>query len=70
MKARKDHLWVNTQVGGIARYEGDRYYLSSAGSKEVPGNPWFICTLWLAQWYIARAENQAELLEALAILLF
>jgi GH15 family glucan-1,4-alpha-glucosidase len=31
----------------------------------VPGNPWFICTLWLAQWHIAQAQNPAELQPAL-----
>ena len=25
------------------------------------GNPWFICTLWLAQWYIALAKGDEEL---------
>jgi GH15 family glucan-1,4-alpha-glucosidase len=27
----------------------------------VPGNPWFICTLWLAQWQIATARTEADL---------
>ena len=68
MNAIKDHLWIKTPVGGIARYEGDGYYRVDANSREVPGNPWFICTLWLAQWYIARAESPEELTEAMSIL--
>src|SRR5690606_8099409 len=33
----------------------------------VPGNPWFICTLWLAEYFIARAKTLAELKLALPI---
>ena len=60
-----EHLRIKTPVGGIARYEGDNYYRDSGG---VPGNPWFICTLWLAQWYIAKAEKAEDLAEAALIL--
>jgi glucoamylase len=59
---------VNTPVGGIARYAGDNYQKSGADSRDVPGNPWFICTLWLAQWHIAKAERQEDLSKALSIL--
>jgi hypothetical protein len=34
----------------------------------VPGNPWFICTMWLAQYAIAHARNSADLAEARQIL--
>ena len=34
----------------------------------VPGNPWFICSLWLAQWHIARAKTPEDLQPALDIL--
>jgi glucoamylase len=27
----------------------------------IPGNPWFVCTLWLAQWHIRRATTAADL---------
>ncbi len=30
-------------------------------SRAVPGNPWFICTLWLAEWYIAVAREVEDL---------
>jgi GH15 family glucan-1,4-alpha-glucosidase len=62
MKAVKDKLWIGTRVGGVARYEDDYYHRVS---REVPGNPWFICTLWLAQHTIACAQNEEELKEAL-----
>ena len=68
MGAIKDRLWVKTEVGGIARYEGDSYHQACANIQDVPGNPWFICTLWLAQWYIAKAKNPQELREAIPIL--
>jgi len=68
MKVIKERLWVKTDVGGIARYEGDRYHQVSDHLQDVPGNPWLICTLWLAQWYIAKAQNFEELQEAIPIL--
>jgi len=68
MKAVKDRLWVKTDVGGVARYEGDVYHKVSDDVAKVPGNPWFICTLWLAQWYVALAKTPAELQPALEIL--
>ncbi|MEW6109547.1 MAG: glycoside hydrolase family 15 protein [Nitrospirota bacterium] len=68
MNAIKKQLWVKTEVGGIARYEGDSYHKVTDDIQMVPGNPWFICTLWLAQWHIAKAKDVKELHEALAIL--
>ena len=68
MNAIKERLWVKTEVGGIARYEGDNYHRVSDHLQGIPGNPWFICTLWLAQWHIAKAQNSEELQEAIAIL--
>ncbi len=68
MNAIKERLWVKTDVGGIARYEGDRYHQVTENTREVPGNPWLICTLWLAQWYIAKAKDMKELQEAIPIL--
>jgi len=48
----------------VARYESDGYQ-KSADSEAVPGNPWLICTLWLAEHAIARATSVAELQSAL-----
>ncbi|MFM8552151.1 MAG: glycoside hydrolase family 15 protein, partial [Nitrospiraceae bacterium] len=36
----------------------------------VPGNPWFICTLWLAQWTIATAVKREDLKPAADILMW
>ncbi len=63
MQAIREKLWVRTDVGGIARYEGDSYQRVSDDHEEVPGNPWFVCTLWMAQHEIARAKT-AEGLDA------
>ena len=68
MNAIREHLWIKTDVGGLARYENDYYHQISQDIANVPGNPWFICTLWLAQWYIATAKTRADLQPALDIL--
>ncbi len=68
MKAVEARLWVKTDVGGVARYERDYYHRVSEDFDRVPGNPWFICTLWLAQHRIARAQSVKELEEALPFL--
>jgi glucoamylase len=65
MKAVKDGLWIKTSVGGMARYENDYYHRVS---QDVPGNPWFICTLWLAQYTIASAQTEEELAGALPVI--
>jgi GH15 family glucan-1,4-alpha-glucosidase len=68
MNAIKEQLWVKTEVGGIARFRGDGYHKITDDLENVPGNPWFICTLWLAQWHIAKAKDRDELKEAMPIL--
>jgi GH15 family glucan-1,4-alpha-glucosidase len=68
MEQVRERLWVKTDVGGLARYEGDGYHKVTDDVGLVPGNPWFICTLWLAQWYIARARDLRGLHEAVPIL--
>lgn len=45
-------------IGGVPRYVGDRYY---AVSPTAPENPWFVTTLWLAQYYIARATTDSDM---------
>lgn len=68
MSAVKDVLWIKTPVGGIARYIDDYYHRISGDITNVPGNPWFICTMWLAEYEIARAKSKDGLKEALSIL--
>lgn len=57
----KNKLSRGINVGGLARYEGDKY--SHVGG-ESAGNPWFITTLWFAQYKIAMASSLEELAEA------
>ena len=38
------------------------------GFPRDPGNPWFICTLWLARWHIATAASFEELNKGLTLL--
>ena len=65
MQQIQEALWCNAGVGGVARYEKDNYYRTEA---EGSGNPWFITSLWLAQYYIAAAKQKEELGKALEIL--
>ena len=68
MWAVRDRLWIKTDVGGVARYENDYYHRVEGDADKVPGNPWFICTMWLAQFAIAKAKRPEELAEAVEIL--
>jgi glucoamylase len=65
MRAVEKHLWINTLIGGVARFESDGYMRVS---QDVTGNPWFICTLWLADYRIAVAKKKEDLKGALEIL--
>jgi GH15 family glucan-1,4-alpha-glucosidase len=68
MQALEQTLWVKTQVGGMARYENDYYYQVTRDLSQAQGNPWFICTLWLAQYRIAHANTLDELHQAVPLL--
>jgi len=68
MEAFFEHLRVPTAIGGMARYQDDRYHRVSLERGDIPGNPWFICALWMAQWRIAIAKSSAELNRALEFL--
>lgn len=61
MRKIRDRLWVHTDVGGVARYEDDRYHQISRDIASVPGNPWVISTLWTADHTIAAARNVEDL---------
>ena len=68
-KATRDLLSVRTQIGGMARYQNDYYHqIESSKLDIVPGNPWVICTLWQAQYVIAKAKTKADLTEALDLI--
>ncbi|MDH5656448.1 MAG: glycoside hydrolase family 15 protein, partial [Spirochaetia bacterium] len=47
------------------RYEGDLYQRAGDSPDGIPGNPWFISTLWLADFIISQAETPEQLQEAL-----
>ena len=68
MEQIEERLWCKTDIGGVARYENDYYHQVSQDVGNVPGNPWIICTLWLAEWYIAKAKDLSDLTRALEIL--
>lgn len=68
MQAIKERLWIKTAVGGVARYENDYYQQVSRDIGNVPGNPWLVCTLWLAEYACATAKTLDDLKPALEIL--
>lgn len=69
LQAVYSRLWVKTNVGGLARYENDAYYQVERGDiQKVPGNPWFICTLWWAQYLIAKGSHPDDFKEPLRLL--
>jgi GH15 family glucan-1,4-alpha-glucosidase len=65
MRAIREKLWVRTDTGGVARYENDGYHRISDETGRVPGNPWILCTLWLAEHVIAKSTSAEGLQRAL-----
>jgi oligosaccharide amylase len=61
MRANKEGLTIKTNVGGVARYYHDYYFQRSPDIEKIPGNPWIICTLWIAEWEIECAKTLADL---------
>lgn len=57
MQKVREKLTCNTEVGGIVRYENDYYFRVS---HDVPGNPWVITTLWMAQYYLRKAQKEED----------
>lgn len=62
-KALHDALWVNTDIGGIARYQNDNYQ-RPPDTQGVPGNPWILTTLWYADYLIVTAKDSSDLHKA------
>ena len=52
-----EKLWNKSGCGGLCRYENDQYYRY----ENSPENPWFVCTMWLAEYHIAKATTLDEL---------
>jgi oligosaccharide amylase len=65
VQAVEENLWSKTPTGGLARYENDGYYRAP---DQKQGNPWIICTMWLARWYIANATSKEDLVKPLELL--
>jgi GH15 family glucan-1,4-alpha-glucosidase len=63
-----ERLTIQTTIGGVARYENDYYFQVSKEIERVPGNPWILCTLGIAQWHARRAQTLAQLQKAIALL--
>ncbi|MBW2217145.1 MAG: glycoside hydrolase family 15 protein [Deltaproteobacteria bacterium] len=68
MEAIHEQLWLKPPVEGCARYQDDRYHQRSDSPADIPGNPWFISTLWLGEYHIDRAESLQELRKAIPYL--
>lgn len=51
--AIEQDLLDHSPSGGSPRYENDRYMCAR---EQYKGNPWFVTTLWLAQYYIQMRD--------------
>ncbi|MBC7581517.1 glycoside hydrolase family 15 protein [Aeromicrobium sp.] len=56
VKLIENILLDKSPSGGAPRYEHDNYF---ASEPPYQGNPWFVTTLWMAQYYV-RVGNVAE----------
>ncbi|HUZ88816.1 MAG TPA: glycoside hydrolase family 15 protein [Candidatus Acidoferrales bacterium] len=68
MLAIQDQLTNRAEAGGMARYSNDYYFQVEHDLARTPGNPWFICSMWMAQWIILTAESMDELKAARAVI--
>jgi len=48
LKRVEDRLFNTSPIGGVIRDEHDGYFLTK---QQYKGNPWVVCSLWLAQCY-------------------
>jgi GH15 family glucan-1,4-alpha-glucosidase len=55
-------LLNSSPIGGVIRYEFDNYFRHK---QQYKGNPWIVCSLWLAQVYAAqgRKDDAMKLME-------
>ena len=62
LRAIEKYLTNLSHIGGVVRYEDDWYMRYD---KAIPPNPWFVCTLWLAQLYtqLGQKDKVKPLLE-------
>lgn len=54
LKHVEEKLLNTSPIGGVIRFPGDGYFLAKS---QYAGNPWIVCTLWLAQIYLAEGRT-------------
>jgi GH15 family glucan-1,4-alpha-glucosidase len=52
----------------MARYENDTYQRDQRITQQITGNPWFICTLWFANYLAEKASDEKDLSQAMEIM--
>ncbi len=58
LKQVEVNLKNTSPAGGVIRYVNDKYFLKN---NQFKGNPWIVCTLWLAKYYLAVNKiNEAK----------
>jgi GH15 family glucan-1,4-alpha-glucosidase len=55
VKKVEEQLFKRGPIGGVIRYPNDGYFLAKP---QYGGNPWIVCSLWLAQYYISSGRNE------------
>jgi GH15 family glucan-1,4-alpha-glucosidase len=55
LAAVEKRLFNTSPIGGVIRDEQDGYFLTK---QQYKGNPWIVCTLWLAQYYISLGRHE------------
>ena len=62
LKQVEGRLLNTTPIGGVIRNEHDYYFLTK---QQYKGNPWIVCSLWLAQVYIelGRTDDARKLVQ-------
>ncbi len=65
-----EQLPVPGSIGGFARFWGDSYHFDykTTNHSVHPGNPWIICTLWQAEYFILTAKTKQDLAKPIALL--
>ena len=53
-KTVEQRLLNSSPIGGVIRYENDNYFRTK---QQYPGNPWIVCGMWLAQYYIHQGRT-------------
>lgn len=65
VRAVEEKLQVHGNAKGFVRYEGDEYYKQHDAASP---NPWVICTLWIARYYMKVAKTKKDMQYPLELL--